>query len=31
MYNMSSDTQKPVFGLSDQVLHNPACAATEVG
>ena len=27
--NMSLVTRKPVFGISDQVRHKPASAATE--
>ena len=27
--NMSLVTRKPVFGVFDQVIHKPACAATE--
>ena len=30
-YYMSHATRKPVFGVSDQVRHKPACAATELG
>ena len=28
---MSCDARKPVFGVSDQVQHKSACAATECG
>ena len=28
---MSSNIRKPAFGVSDQVSHKPACAATEDG
>ena len=28
---MSRDVRKPVFGVSDQVRHKPACTATEDG
>ena len=27
--NMSLVVRKPVFGVSDQVRHNPGCTATE--
>ena len=30
-YQMSLVVRKPVFGVSDQVLHNPGCTATEDG
>ena len=29
--NMSSDTRKPVFGVSDQVQHKPGCTVAEDG
>ena len=29
--HMSRDARKPVFGVSGQVLHKPACAITEGG
>ena len=31
MINVSRGVRKPVFGVSDQVWHKPACAATEDG
>ena len=29
--NMSHDTRKSVYGVSDQVSHKPGCTATEDG
>ena len=29
--DLSSDTRKPVFGVSDQLRHKPACTVTEKG
>ena len=29
--NMSRDARKPVFGVSDQVRHKPACTVSEAG
>ena len=29
--DMNLVLRKPVFGVSDQVLHKPGCAATEDG
>ena len=26
---MDGNTRKPVFGVSDQVIHNPACTVTK--
>ena len=31
LYHLSRDVRKPVFRVSDQVRHNPGCAATENG
>ena len=30
-YLMSRDARKPVFGVSEQVRHTPACTVTEAG
>ena len=30
-YYMSRDARKPVFGVSDQVRHKPACTVTKTG
>ena len=29
--SMSRDARKPVFGVSDQLQHKPACTITETG
>ena len=31
LLHMSLVVRKPIFGVSDQVLHKPGCAATEDG
>ena len=31
IYDMSRDARKPVFGVSDQVRHKPACTVSEAG
>ena len=31
VFQMSRDARNPIFGVSDQVRHKPACTVTEAG